>query len=132
MREQKTGGKMTKKMVGVFMITAGVILLGLLAYSMKTGGGADTYSAFTHLLAEFASGMMMIIEGLHLAASKIRMRKSALYALGMFIYSVLQSSGIYLERGDYLVAALFVVLLGLALTAVRWLMRLGQDTPNPL
>jgi hypothetical protein len=116
-----------KKAVGFFMIVAGVMVLTIQAFSLRNGGlspgGAGSYSAFAHVMAELASGLIMVFVGIPLARNQAYSLKSAMYAMGMFIYSVLQASGTSLQRGDFLLAALYVLLLGLGLTAVRGLMR---------
>jgi hypothetical protein len=116
-----------KKAVGVFMIVTGVLVLTIQAISLRNGGlplgEIGSYSFFIHVLAELASGLIMVFVGIPLARNQSHSLKSATYAMGMFIYSVLQGSGTSLQRGDFLLAALYVGLLGLGLTAVRTLMR---------
>ena len=67
-----------------------------------------------HLIAEFVTGISLIVGGIALYGKYVLGVKIYLVSLGMLLYTVINSSGYYAQRGDWSFVFMFGVIFVLA------------------
>ena len=94
--------KMTKA-AAIFAILMGVLMLLvwgiLLATGQEAAVSAGTPSALSLLAAEFLTAFSLLIGGYGLLTGRTWGLRAALVALGMLLYCVIFSIGVFAERG---------------------------------
>jgi len=83
----------------------------------------EPYRIATHLVAEAATAVVLIVAGAGLLQQRNWAVPATLVGLGMLIYTVINSSGYFAEQGDWLPVFIFALLLLLALASARLLLR---------
>jgi hypothetical protein len=83
----------------------------------------EPYRIWFHLAAEAVTAAALIASGMGLLQGQPWARPAALLALGMLIYTVIQSPGYFAQQGEWGMVAMFAVVMVLALASVRQLLR---------
>jgi hypothetical protein len=79
-----------------------------------------------HLAAEILLALTLLVSGIATLCSKSWAPKTLLVALGMAIYSEINSSGYFAQLGQWALVAMFAVLLFGAAWSVMLLLRQGR------
>lgn len=87
----------------------------------------EPYAIFAHLLAEMVTAVALIATGVALLQRRPWAAGAAPTALGMLVYTVINSSGYFAEQGEWPPVAMFAVLLILALISLYFLICLRQS-----
>lgn len=82
----------------------------------------EPYALFAHLLAESVTAVSLIVAAAGLLQKRVWAVRVALVAVGMLLYTVINSPGYFAQQGEWPLVAMFVVLLILALISLRSLM----------
>jgi hypothetical protein len=106
--------------VGWYAVAVGLLMLGWWTVDLRQGAlerpDRSRMELGLHLVAEVATALTLVVGGvlllIDLAAGV------ALVGLGMLLYTVIQSPGYFLARGERAPAVLFLVLAGLTLAAI--------------
>jgi peptidoglycan/LPS O-acetylase OafA/YrhL len=101
-------------LVSIFLIAIGFLIIGMWS-ALLLGKKVDDLETnrlgiIHHIVAEFITGMLLIMAG---ASSILDSRWSleiSLVALGMLLYTVINSSGYYAQRGEKAMVFMFVFL----------------------
>ena len=107
--------------VGIFMIG----FWGLLVLKGQADLKERPWDMRTHLAAEFATALLLILAGVGSIAGLSVLSVLAPVALGMLQYTVVNSSGFYAGRGNWPMVGMFAVLAVLTAAAVMALQFLG-------
>lgn len=83
----------------------------------------EPYRIATHLVAEAVTAVALIVAGMGLLQKRAWAAPTALVALGMLLYTVINSPGYFVQQGVWPLVAMFVALLILALVSLRSLFR---------
>jgi hypothetical protein len=111
------------RFVGWFSFIVGVMMFAQWAFFLLTGQvpelQTEPYRIWFHLAAEAAAALALIVSGVGLLRRLTWARPVMLVALGMLIYTVIQSPGYFAQQGVWALVGMFAVLLVLALFSVR-------------
>lgn len=115
------------KLPAAYSIAVGVLMLAQWAFFLLTGQvpelqTAPVQTAF-HLAAEGLTALALIAAGIGLLRRAPWARSLALLALGMLIYTLIQSPGYFAQQQTWPLVAMFAVLLLLALVSLAQLLR---------
>lgn len=101
----------------------GVLILWILLLATDQVAELDTtpYSILTHITAETLMALLLILSGILELREKKGAALLSLFALGTLAYSVINSSGYYLDRAEPAMPLMFLVLLILALLRLKTL-----------
>jgi hypothetical protein len=99
-----------------FYCTAVGILMGIQwLFFLVTGNVSEVQteplSIAFHLVAEFATASLLLIAGVGLLRSSVWALHMSLIALGMLLYTVINSAGYFAQRAQWEMVAMFSVLL---------------------
>ncbi len=118
----------------LFMIVTGVLMGTMWSVFMLTGQvpewATKPWSIGMHLAAKFTTAILLTITGL-VTLRRARPPRSALVALGMLVYTVIQSPGYYLDLGQPPFVVMFAVL-GIVAVYLAWKLAATPrvDTPG--
>ena len=87
----------------------------------------EPYATASHLIAEVATAMALIVSGALLLRGRRRASRLALVAFGMVLYAALNSPGYFAELGQWPLVAMFAAVLAVSLAAVIRLFALPDD-----
>jgi hypothetical protein len=109
-----------RAVVGWYAIAVGVLMAGWWAVALRGGAlhrpDRSRAELGLHLVAEFLSAALLVIGGgLLLVTGGVGV---ALVGLGMLLYTVLQSPGYFLGRGEREPVVMFAVLIVTTLAAI--------------
>jgi hypothetical protein len=76
-----------------------------------------------HLVAEFCTAIILIFGGIAVLRSAVWGRLILLIGLGMVIYSEIVSPGYFAQLGQWVMAGMFIIVLGGAIWSVMQLLR---------
>ena len=107
-----------RKTAAIFSLIAGISIIVVWALMLITGKDAQLQDSLRteplaiglHLAAEFITAIMLIIAGITILVKHSRAMKLFIFALGMLVYSVVNSSGFYAQRGDITFVLMFVII----------------------
>jgi hypothetical protein len=96
------------------MLLTGIAMIGMWSMFLLTGQVPELqtkpWNIAMHLAAEFTTAVLLLIAGLALLRSVRWARRTALFALGMLVYTVIQSPGYYLDPVQPVFVVMFAVL----------------------
>ena len=119
-----------------YAILVGLLILGQWGFFLATGSVPELQTApleiATHLTAEGAMALALIASGLGLLRRLPWARRIYPVAGGMLLYSVVNSSGYFLQSGQWPLVIMFAVLLVLTLFSLGALFRAPATRPSPL
>ena len=101
--------------LAIFAVVVGIMLLIVWLYLSLSGGIPDyqfhpTESAF-HLAVEFCTALMLIISGFRVLFSDGQGEGMLLLSMGMLFYTLVNTTGYYMEKaGNILLAVNFFLL----------------------
>jgi len=115
------------KFTGWYSLVVGFGMLAQWGFFLATGQvpelQAEPFRIAFHLAGEAATAMALIVSGVALLRRLKWGRDVSFVALGMLIYTVIVSPGYFAQQGQWPLAAMFAVLLILALVSLRLLAR---------
>lgn len=104
-------------------IVTGIGVLGLWAMLLLTDQvselATEPYSILTHIAAESLMALLLVLSGILELRNWKNAPRLSLFALGTLAYSVLNSSGYYLDRKEAALPLLFLFLMGFVLVRLR-------------
>jgi len=71
-----------------------------------------------HLVAEFATALLLIVSGLALLTNQSWAISSYLVAMGMLFYTIIVSPGYFAQKGQWAYVVMFAVILVLAIASL--------------
>ena len=114
-----------------FGVVVGVLVPAQWAVFLATGNVPQLEEApreiWFHLVAEFLLAIVILVGGIGLLAGRGWARTVYLVGLGMVVYSVINSPGYFAQRGEWLLVAMFMVLLVLSVSAAVMVARSDPD-----
>lgn len=103
-----------RKSAAGYAIPVGFLMVAMWTAFLLTGQvpelETEPWSIALHLAAEFATGLALLISGYGLLRARPWAQRSILLALGMLLYTLIQSPGYYAQLGQLTFVAMFVVL----------------------
>ena len=107
-----------RKVSSIFAIAVGIAMVGIWLMLFFTGQVPELVTdpliiAF-HLIAELVAAFFLIAGGVMLFWRHPLGEKVYLVSLGMLLYTVINSSGYYAQRGDWSFVTMFAILFVLA------------------
>lgn len=81
------------------------------------------FSIIFHLAAEFINASFLIVSGVMLYRKHMLAEKIYLVSVGMLLYNVINSSGYYVQSGDWSFVVMFAILFVLAVISLTGLLR---------
>jgi hypothetical protein len=106
----------------IFSIFVGVLMIGQWIFSLVSRKVpeivTETRAIGFHLAAEFLTAAVLIIAGIALLAQSLLGYPLALLALGMLVYTSINSAGYFAQRGQWLVVMMFGGILILAFASI--------------
>ncbi len=124
-----------KTAIGIYALVVGLGVLGL--WTMLLLGGqvpeleTEPASIATHMTAEGLMAVLLIASGIGLFLKRRFAPHLMLLSSGMVIYSVINSSGYYLEQNNIGMVGMFAVLAVLTVIAVALLLRSDAFGQSP-
>lgn len=109
------------------MVISGVLMIGMWLFFLLTGKvpelGSAPWTTMAHISAELCTGSLMILGGFRNIKMKQNAERIALFALGFYIYAVIQAFGYYLQQGLFFFVVMFTVFFVLGILSVSILVR---------
>jgi hypothetical protein len=106
----------------IFSIFVGVLMIGQWTFSLASRKVpeivTETRAIGFHLAAEFLTAAVLIVAGIALLAQSLLGYPLALLALGMLVYTSINSAGYFAQRGQWLVVMMFGGILILAFASI--------------
>jgi peptidoglycan/LPS O-acetylase OafA/YrhL len=79
-----------------------------------------------HLLAEFATALLLVVTGIGLLKRPERWQRRYLLAAGMLLYSLINAAGYFLQQGQQPVAVVFAVFLACTFASIQPILRVEK------
>lgn len=122
------------RIAGIYAVVVGLGMVGLWTMLLVTGQvpelESEPWSIALHLAAEFLTAIALLVSGYGLLRQRTWARGFYLFAAGMLFYTLVQSPGYYLDRGDGAFAWMFAGLAAAgALATGHLLLRSRVRTP---
>ena len=106
----------------IFSILVGVLMIGQWIFSLASRKVpeivTETRAISFHLAAEFITATVLIIAGIALLTQSLLGYPLALLALGMLVYTSINSAGYFAQRGQWLMVMMFGGILILAFASI--------------
>ena len=123
-----------RKYAGVFSVVMGVGMLAMWAMFFATGQVPELRTAPValafHVVAEFATALLLMVSGLGVLTSRTWGRSTALVALGMLFYTVIVSPGYFAQLGQWPLVVMFAAFGAAGLAALAATVRMPADTAS--
>jgi hypothetical protein len=118
---------MKMRRVAYYCIVVGALMAVQWLFFLTTGNvpelETEPLAIGFHLAAELATAIALILAGVGLLRGASRALPATLLALGMLLYTVINSAGYFAEQGVWAMVAMFGVLLVLTLLATSILFK---------
>lgn len=112
-----------------FAILAGLSIVGMWVALIRNGSVVEATTApkeiTMHIIAELATGILLLVSGTALILGVGNAEHLWMLSMGMLIYTLVNSSGYYLQREDKMMTIMFasmfiisVILLALSLITI--------------
>ena len=88
-----------------------VLWLMLIFTNQVAEFSTEPLSIIMHLVAEMGMGLLLILSGFAALRQRKNWRQLAILSLGALVYSVLNSSGYYLQQGQFVMPIFFLLIL---------------------
>jgi len=124
-----------ERLVGLYAVAVGLTMAGMWATLYLAGDIPELatvpFELGAHLLAEGLTALALLLSGFGVWRGWSRAHAGLIGALGMLLYTVVNSAGYYAELGDSAMVGMFAVLtlttlLALAVLVVKWEPRGGD------
>jgi hypothetical protein len=106
----------------IFSILVGVLMIGQWTFSLASRKVpeivTETRAIIFHLAAEFLTAAVLMVAGIALLAQSLLGYPLALLALGMLVYTSINSAGYFAQRGQWLMVMMFGGILMLAFASI--------------
>lgn len=115
-------------LVAVYAIVVGVFMIGFWGFLVATGEAElreRPWDMRLHLTAEFATAVLLLVSGAGSFVGLPGISVLAPLALGMLLYTVINSPGFYAGKGNWPMVVMFAVLTVLTAAAIVALLVLG-------
>ena len=103
-----------RTVLGLYGVVVGVSMIALWTFLLATGQIPELREArlqiASHLVAEFLTAVALLAAGLGTIAGRRWAGRGLLVALGMLLYTVINSAGYYAEAGDGAMVGMFALL----------------------
>ena len=113
----------------IYAIVAGILMFAQWGFLLAKGRVPELQTApaeiATHLAAEFLTALALILAGLGLLLTTAWSVPLALFAFGMVIYALINSSGYFVQRRDWPPVVMFAILLLLTFVSTLIVIRTG-------
>ena len=110
---------MKNKLLGYIYIIIGIGIIGLWIMLLSTDQVPEIETALAeiimHIIIEVMMGIMAIISGIFLIKGLKYYKELCLLTNGLLIYSVVNSSGYYLQSSNFAMVVMFVVILAFSI-----------------
>lgn len=94
-----------------YAVVVGAFMLGFWAVLYATGGGpALSYDIGYHLVAESSTALALLATGTGILRGRSWAARLYPVALGMLLYTVLNSAGYYAQRGEAAMVGMFTLI----------------------
>ncbi len=104
-----------KKAVSIYSIIIGISMISMWFFFFLSNSipelETEPVRISMHILAEIITAFLLISSGIGLLKHQDWASKLNLFALGMLIYTLIQSPGYFLETKEYEMVAMFAVML---------------------
>ena len=111
----------------LYAIAVGVLMIAQWSFFLVAGQAPELYTApvqmALHLAAELLTALLLVASGAGLLRGASWARSLSLLALGMLIYTLVQSPGYFAQQGAWALVVMFAVLLVLAAFSATRLLR---------
>jgi hypothetical protein len=111
--------------VAYYMLLTGLLMFGQWAFFLATGQVPDLQTApweiGYHLIAEFLTAGALLVAGMGIFKSTPWSKNLARIALGMLLYTVINSAGYFAQRSVWPLVVMFAVLTVLDVTSLTLL-----------
>lgn len=111
-------------LVAAYAMVVGVFMIGFWGFLVATGQAElreRPWDMRFHLTAEFATAVLLLLSGAGALVGFLNPSVLGPVALGMLLYTVVNSPGFYAGKGNRPMVAMFGVLAALTLTAIAGL-----------
>lgn len=109
-----------RKIASIYSLFIGISMIGMWIISYVTDGIPELkikpVELSMHLAAEMLTAALLIVGGIGLLLNKKWSLSIYLISIGMLIYTLIMSPGYFLQKGDFALAGMFMVLLILAVS----------------
>lgn len=109
-------------LVSIFLIAIGMLIIGMwtaLLLSKKVEDlETNRWGMTFHILSEFLTGMLLIVAGTSSILDARWSTEVSLVALGMLMYTIINSSGYYAQKGEKAMVFMFAFLGVLTVIAI--------------
>jgi hypothetical protein len=106
----------------IFSIFVGILMIGQWIFSLASRKvpetATETRAIGFHLAAEFLTAAVLMVAGIALLAQSLLGYPLALLALGMLVYTSINSAGYFAQRGQWLMVLMFGGILILAFASI--------------
>jgi peptidoglycan/LPS O-acetylase OafA/YrhL len=113
---------MLRNIIAIYSIFIGILMAGMWTVFIITGQVPEfalkSVEISLHLVAEFLTSILLVIAGIGILKKKRKAYNLNLVALGMLLYTLIVSTGYYLQKGDWIFVgmfSLFLILTSIAL-----------------
>ncbi len=104
-----------KQIAAIFSIFVGISMIGMWSMFLISDSipelEDEPYRISMHILAEIATGVLLIISGSLLIRKNQLTRLLFPFSMGMLIYTLIQSPGYYIQRGELPFPVMFAIIL---------------------
>jgi peptidoglycan/LPS O-acetylase OafA/YrhL len=109
-------------LVSIFLMAIGLLIIGmwtaLLLGKKVEDLETDRLGMIYHILVEFITGMLLVLAGVSSILDARWSHEVSLVALGMLLYTIINSSGYYAQKGDKAMVFMFAFLGVLTVIAI--------------
>ncbi len=111
-----------RKFAGWYGILVGLLMFGQWGFFLATGQvpelRTEPIRLYFHLAGEFCTALCLLIGGLALLNRRRWAETVYLVAAGMLLYSLIVSPGYFAQHGQWVLLAMFAILLALAVVGI--------------
>lgn len=116
-----------EKLAGSFAMGVGASMIGMWTMLYFNGDivelAAKPVEIGFHLAAEGSTALLLVLGGFGLIRGKIWGRRLFLFSEGMLVYTLIQSPGYYLAKGEGTFVVMFLVLLAASIGCVNYFLK---------
>lgn len=110
---------MIKKIAAFYSVFIGISVLGMWFMILLNNGISEGPIEISfHILSEFLMAILLFLGGIGLLKEKIYGKLVFLISHGMLLYSVLNATGYYGQRSDFMMMGIFIILFTISSTFV--------------
>jgi hypothetical protein len=119
--------KMVKRYAGIYSIIVGISMIAMWIMFYVTGSipelATEPARILLHIIAEFVTAVALLTGGWGLLTLKAWGYQVYMLATGALVYTVIQSSGYFIDNGELGLVCMFAVLLVLTILLLTKMMK---------